>query len=176
MQRIFSADGPWPTPWMERVLPVVTALASRHPRRTVFTRFIPPARAEQMPGMWQRYYSRWHTATRECLDPRLLELMPPLAALCPPATIINKTRYSGFAEPYLLGHLRQRRADALIIPDPKPTSVCWRRCSPLWTSAVALSLPATPCAVPRTRVMTCSCASITRATQSRSRRPIRKRS
>jgi nicotinamidase-related amidase len=51
MQRIFSADGPWPTPWMERVLPVVTALASRHPRRTVFTRFIPPARAEQMPGM-----------------------------------------------------------------------------------------------------------------------------
>ena len=22
MQRIFSADGPWPAPWMERVLPV----------------------------------------------------------------------------------------------------------------------------------------------------------
>jgi len=108
---------------MERVLPVVTALASRHPRRTVFTRFIPPARAEQMPGMWQRYYSRWHTATRECLDPRLLELMPPLAALCPPATIINKTRYSGFAEPYLLDHLLQRRADALIISGSE-TDVC----------------------------------------------------
>jgi nicotinamidase-related amidase len=123
MQRIFSADGPWPTPWMERVLPVVTALASRHPGRTVFTRFIPPARAEQMPGMWQRYYSRWHTATRECLDPRLLELMPPLAALCPPAAIINKTRYSGFTEPHLLGHLRQRRADALIISGSE-TDVC----------------------------------------------------
>jgi nicotinamidase-related amidase len=108
---------------MERVLPVVTVLASRHPRRTVFTRFIPPARAEQMPGMWQRYYSRWHTATPECLDPRLLELMPPLAALCPPATIINKTRYSGFAEPYLLGHLLQRRADALIISGSE-TDVC----------------------------------------------------
>jgi nicotinamidase-related amidase len=54
MQRIFSADGPWPTPWMERVLPVVAALAGRHPERTVFTRFIPPERPEQMPGMWQR--------------------------------------------------------------------------------------------------------------------------
>jgi hypothetical protein len=41
MQRIFSAEGPWPTPWMDRVLPVVDALASRHPERTVFTLFVP---------------------------------------------------------------------------------------------------------------------------------------
>jgi hypothetical protein len=33
MQRIFSADGPWPSPWMERVLPVVATLAARHPER-----------------------------------------------------------------------------------------------------------------------------------------------
>ena len=63
-----------------------------------------------MPGMWQRYYARWRAATRECLDLRLLELMPPLAALCPPATVIDKTRYSGFAEPQLSVHLRQRQA------------------------------------------------------------------
>jgi nicotinamidase-related amidase len=31
MQRIFSAEGPWPTPWMDRVLPVAAALANRHP-------------------------------------------------------------------------------------------------------------------------------------------------
>ena len=47
-----------------------------------FTRFIPPERPKQVPGMWQRYYTRWRVATRECLDLRLLELMPPLAALC----------------------------------------------------------------------------------------------
>ena len=57
MQRIFSAEGPWPTPWMDRVLPVAAALANRHPERTVFTRFIPPERPDQMPGMWQRYYT-----------------------------------------------------------------------------------------------------------------------
>src|ERR1700686_3150070 len=108
MQRIFSVDGPWPTPWMERVLPVVAALAGRHPERTVFTRFIPPERPEQMPGMWQRYYARWWSAARERLDVRLLELMPPLSALCPPATVIDKTRYSGFVEPRLPAHLRDR--------------------------------------------------------------------
>ena len=47
--------------------------------------------------MWQHYYTRWRAATRECLDLDLLELMPPLAA-CPLATVIDKTRYSGFAE------------------------------------------------------------------------------
>jgi nicotinamidase-related amidase len=123
MQRIFSAEGPWPTPWMQRVLPVVTALAERHPERTVFTRFIPPERPEQMPGMWQRYYTRWRIATGECLDPELLELMAPLSALCPPAAVIDKTRYSGFAEPNLLAHLRERDADALIISGSE-TDVC----------------------------------------------------
>ena len=73
MQRIFSAEGPWPTPWMNKVLPVTAALASRHPERTVFTRFIPPARPEQMPGMWQRYYARWRVATRDVLPLELLE-------------------------------------------------------------------------------------------------------
>jgi hypothetical protein len=94
MQRLFSTEGPWPALWMDRVIPVVTELASRHPERTVFTRFIPPERATDMPGMWQRYYSRWKAATRQQLDPALLELLPPLAKLCPPATVIDKTRYS----------------------------------------------------------------------------------
>ena len=123
MQRIFSAEGPWPTPWMDRVLPVVAALANRHPERTVFTRFIPPERPDQMPGMWRRYYRRWRVATRERLDLRLLELMPPLAALCPPATVIDKTRYSAFAEPRLIEHLRQRETDALIVSGSE-TDVC----------------------------------------------------
>src|SRR3954470_61991 len=31
LQRIFSSDGPWPTPWRERVLPTVTRIAERFP-------------------------------------------------------------------------------------------------------------------------------------------------
>jgi nicotinamidase-related amidase len=121
MQRIFSAEGPWPTPWMDRVF--AAALADRHPERTVFTRFIPPERPDRMPGMWQRYYTRWRVATRERLDLQMLELMPPLAALCPPATVIDKARYSAFTEPSLIEHLRQREADALIISGSE-TDVC----------------------------------------------------
>jgi nicotinamidase-related amidase len=123
MQRIFSAEGPWPTPWMHRVLPVVAELAGRHPERTVFTRFITPRRPEDMPGLWRRYYERWKEATREHLDPALLQLLPPLANLCPPAAVIDKTRYSGFAEPGLLAHLQAREADGLIVTGSE-TDVC----------------------------------------------------
>ncbi len=47
MQRIFSAEGPWPTPWRDKVSPVATTLAHRHPDRTGFTRSIPL----ETPGM-----------------------------------------------------------------------------------------------------------------------------
>src|SRR5438477_2121376 len=36
MQRIFSEDGPWPTPWMGRVLPVIKQIVHRHPERALF--------------------------------------------------------------------------------------------------------------------------------------------
>ena len=62
-------------------------------------------------------------ATREVLPPELLELMPLLAALCPPATIIDKTRYSAFAEPDLITHLQRREADTLIVSGSE-TDVC----------------------------------------------------
>ena len=123
MQRIFSHEGVWATPWMERVLPVVTELAARHPERTVFTRFITPESPTDMPGMWQRYYARWRNATRAQLDPAMLELLPPLARLSPPAAVIDKTRYSGFAQSRLLTRLQEREADGLIVTGSE-TDVC----------------------------------------------------
>jgi hypothetical protein len=59
-----------------------------------FYPFHSPKRATDMPGMWQRYYSRWKVATRGHLDPDLLELVPALAKLCPPAVVVDKTRYT----------------------------------------------------------------------------------
>ena len=50
MQRIFS------TPWMERVLPIVTRIAERFPERTLFTRFITPATPADAIGRWRSYY------------------------------------------------------------------------------------------------------------------------
>lgn len=123
MQNLFALDTPWHTPWLARVLPVVARIAGRHPERTVFTRFIPPERPEQMPGSWRRYYERWRDLTRERLEPRLLDLVPLLAALAPPATVIDKRFYSPFSEPALPDLLSRREADSLVMTGAE-TDVC----------------------------------------------------
>jgi len=115
MQNVFAEETPWHTPWMARVLPVVTRIAERHPSQTVFTRFIPPPRPDRMPGGWQRYYERWRELTLERNDPRLIELVPPLAALAPPAEVIDKRVYSPFSEPELSDLLRRRWIESLVI-------------------------------------------------------------
>jgi nicotinamidase-related amidase len=123
MQRLFSTDGPWPTPWMERVLPTVTQIAEAAPERTVFTRFIPPERPEAMPGTWRGYYEHWRSATREHLDLRLLELMPPLQRLTPPALILDKPVYSAFAGQKLRDLVSQRGIDTLLVTGSE-TDMC----------------------------------------------------
>lgn len=123
MQRLFSTEGPWPTPWMTRVLPRVAALARLHPARAIFTRFIPPARPEEMPGAWQRYYRAWPEVTGERLDPSLIALMPELAETVPPAVVIDKMRYSAFSLSPLSKLLRDRGAEALILTGTE-TDMC----------------------------------------------------
>jgi nicotinamidase-related amidase len=123
MQNIFAPGAPWATPWMARVAPVVQALAERFPERTVFTRFITPRRPEDMPGAWRRYYEKWRQTTRDVVDPALLELLPVLKRLVPPAAVIDKSRYSAFAGPKLHMHLRRRHADTLIVTGSE-TDVC----------------------------------------------------
>jgi nicotinamidase-related amidase len=123
MQRLFSPAGPWPTPWMERVLPVVATIAEYAPEKTVFTRFIPPMRPEDMPGTWRLYYEKWVETTRQHLDPDLLELMPPLRRLVPPAQVLDKPVYSAFAGHLLSDELQRRQVDTLIVTGSE-TDVC----------------------------------------------------
>jgi nicotinamidase-related amidase len=123
MQRLFAEPTAWHTPWMERVLPVVEEIVAHHAERTVFTRFIPPATPDDMPGAWRRYYRRWHGLTLAELDPLLLDLVPALARQVPPARVINKRFYSPFVERLLPDYLRARRADAIVISGAE-TDVC----------------------------------------------------
>ncbi|MBB5054958.1 nicotinamidase-related amidase [Afipia massiliensis] len=123
MQRMFSRDGPWPTPWMERVLPNTVALAGHAPEKTIFTRFITPHRASDLPGTWARYYEKWQNVTRERLDPRLLDLMPELQQFVPPAGVLDKMVYSAFANGRLHAELRARQCDTLVVSGSE-TDVC----------------------------------------------------
>src|ERR1700748_1678826 len=78
MQTLFAERTDWHVPWLERVLPAVAGLAEARCERTVFTRFVPPARPEDTMGAWRRYYERWRDMTGERLNPRMIELVPPL--------------------------------------------------------------------------------------------------
>ena len=123
MQNLFAEETPWHTPWMQRVLPVVVRIAEFRPERTIFTRFIPPRRPEDLPGSWQRFYRRWAELTLDRIDRRWLELVPPLQRLAPPAAVLDKRGYSPFAEPGLAPLLQERRAEALVITGAE-TDVC----------------------------------------------------
>ena|SRR5215831_5986180 len=123
MQNLFAEDTPWHTPWMTRVLPVVAELAERHAAQTIFTRFIPARHPDELPGSWRRYYRHWSALTLEHIDRRLLDLVPPLARLAPPAAVIDKRLYSPFSEPGLHRHLRERAIDGLVITGAE-TDVC----------------------------------------------------
>jgi hypothetical protein len=78
MQRLLAPEGPWPTLWMLSALDRQMRLVEHNPAHTVFTRFIPPRSAEEMPGRWRRYYEKWRLVTREFIDPSLIELVTPL--------------------------------------------------------------------------------------------------
>jgi nicotinamidase-related amidase len=123
MQVMFGRDGPWPTPWMERVLPKVAALTGRMPAHTIFTRFIPPMRATDMPGMWREFYRKWSKVTRQRLPPECLELLPPLRRFAPPAVVFDKFVYSAFADGRLASHLAAHSASTLLISGAE-TDVC----------------------------------------------------
>jgi nicotinamidase-related amidase len=108
---------------MTRTLPFITEIAARRPAATVFTRFMPPSRPEELTGAWRAYYERWRHVTRDRLDPRLLDLVPPLAALVPPAAVLDKPVYSPFFGQQLPALLRRRQADLLVVTGAE-TDVC----------------------------------------------------
>ncbi|GAB0116489.1 hypothetical protein Acid7E03_05610 [Acidisoma sp. 7E03] len=115
MQIVFAGETEWHTPWMGRIRPIVHRLASYRPDRTIFTRFVPPAAAQDLPGTWRRYYDRWADLVAEGQKQRQFELLPELRDLCPPATVIDKLTYSPWVEPTLADCLREAQADTLII-------------------------------------------------------------
>ncbi|MDP2375386.1 cysteine hydrolase [Reyranella sp.] len=123
MQRLFAEETPWQVPWLPRVLPCVLEIARRHAGRTVFTRFVPPESPADAVGAWRDYYEHWSELTRGRIAPRLLELVDPLAALVPPARVLDKPANSAFSRPTLARGLRARGVTTLVITGGE-TDVC----------------------------------------------------
>ena len=123
MQRLFGESGPWPTPWLPRVLPTIERLAAYAPERTIFTRFIPPAAPDDASVMWRAYYAKWPDVTRGKMDTSLLRLVPQLEDFAPPALVIDKPVYSAFATGTLRTYLIEKHVDTLIVTGSE-TDVC----------------------------------------------------
>jgi len=123
MQRMFAEQTDWHTPWMSRVIPMAQRLATAHPRHTIFTRFIPAAHPGDREGTWRRYYERWPSMTLERLGSGMIELVPPLAALVPPAEVIDKQVYSPWLESALPARLDARGVTTLVVSGSE-TDVC----------------------------------------------------
>jgi nicotinamidase-related amidase len=83
---------------------------------------VTPLQAEDRPGRWQRYFTKWECATRSRLPSSQLEIVSPLSRLIPPATVVDKPVYSAFAES-LTAFLRTKNVDTLIITGSE-TDVC----------------------------------------------------
>lgn len=123
MQRLFAPEGPWPTPWMARVLPSVVRLVEYSPSRTLFTRFIPPNSPDDVVGMWQTYYRKWRDVTRDRIDTALLDLAPALHRHVSPALVFDHMQYSAFTNGRLHAFLRRRGIDTIIVTGSE-TDVC----------------------------------------------------
>lgn len=123
MQRMFAENTPWHVPWMAQVSPQIIELSSRFPERTIFTRFIPPASADAMPGMWRTYYEKWKVMTSEHLPPELVDIVPSLRKLIPPARVFDKRTYSPWIDGRLKAALSGDNVGSVVISGGE-TDVC----------------------------------------------------
>jgi nicotinamidase-related amidase len=123
MQRLFGPGYPWAVPWLEKVLPAIEALCALHPHRTVFTRFIPAARAGEGRGTWARYYRKWAEVALDRIGTDAVRLVPVLERFVPPAQTIDKAVYSPWTEGGLDHLMSGSGIDSLIITGGE-TDVC----------------------------------------------------
>lgn len=123
MQVMFVETSEWQMPWAEKVLRQVEELAFAYPARTIFTRFMPVRSVEDAIGTWRDYYRKWPQFTLENIQPGLVDLVPSLKAVCPPAVVFDKVVYSPWIDGRLNRYLRDNGVDTLVISGGE-TDVC----------------------------------------------------
>ena len=123
MQRMFAEETPWHVPWMDGVIDQVVEVSGRHAAKTIFTRFTPPARFEDARGAWKDYYKKWWMMTLEHLPYDLVDLLPELSKLVPPARVFDKAGYSPWVGGRLNAQLREEGVTSLVISGGE-TDVC----------------------------------------------------
>lgn len=73
--------------------------------------------------MWRNYYEKWNTMTSDRLGPNMIDLVPSLRALVPPARIFDKMTYSPWTSGKL-HHVLQREGIEVVAITGGETDVC----------------------------------------------------
>lgn len=115
MQRLFAENTAWHAPALAGLVPAVERLLRAGPARRIFARFTTPATADEARGRWRAYYRRWDAVTGARLDPAMLDLVAPLAALARPGEVVDKPTYSVFAVPGFAERLEAMGVDTLVM-------------------------------------------------------------
>jgi nicotinamidase-related amidase len=123
MQRMFAEPGSWYVRRIPAILPNILALASAMPGRTIFTRYMVPYAAKELPGQWQVFYEHWREFTGAELEPGKEALIDELRSLPDASETTDKFTYSAFSVPAFDERLRALGADTLLFTGVE-TDVC----------------------------------------------------
>jgi nicotinamidase-related amidase len=124
MQRLFAEETDWHTPAMAGIVPNIGKLAEAFAGRTIFARFQVPRSAKDAAGSWRTYYEQWAGITAAVRDdPRLIEVMPHLAATAAGERTLDKPTYSLFQVPGLAAQLAEWGIDTVVVSGVE-TDVC----------------------------------------------------
>ncbi|MGQ0485046.1 MAG: cysteine hydrolase [Hyphomicrobiales bacterium] len=123
MQVVFAENSEWATPATLEIAPQVARIAAHAPQRTIFTRFLTPRSAHEVPGQWQNYYRRWASVLADRNDPAIYDLLPVLKPFVPPARVVDKYAHSAFEAASFKPTLDALLADTLVLTGVE-TDVC----------------------------------------------------
>jgi nicotinamidase-related amidase len=123
MQRMFAEATEWQVKGFGRLIQPIVRLCQAHPDATLFTRFVTPRTPAEAPGEWRRYYERWRSLTRDEMGEEMLDIVPELHRFVPPARVIDKHSYGGFASPAFTHALQEREVGTLVLSGVE-TDVC----------------------------------------------------
>jgi nicotinamidase-related amidase len=112
MQRLFAEPHGWQVDQVGAILPNVLRLCQASGARTVFSRFLTPARPEAAIGRWQALYQRFPHVTG--LPEAVMDLVPDLEGVATLGRVFDKTTYSLFAVPEFLDHLARTQTDTVV--------------------------------------------------------------
>lgn len=123
MQNLFAERTEWASPGVHAIAPNIARICAHAPERTVFTRFMTPARIEQAPGQWKAYYQRWQSVLASNQSDDIFDLVPELGRFVPPARVVDKYTHSAYEAPEFQQALDCLDAAVLLISGVE-TDVC----------------------------------------------------